>query len=452
MKNIFLLGLCALSALASVSCLTVPPARQAGPSADAVDPVSVAESQDLDPEDSQVGEPIQPETAPEPEIAALPEATTPQGETPVAEPSAGPDAESAPVLVDELNAPPESRLLYFYPEPDPNYIPPAQAATETKDSAKTVPPPTKPAATAPAPAPAPAPKAEKKADEEKKSEVMPGIWTAEPVPPAVESVPAVAANPPSRSATLTVGQTLEAWYPGTGWVYLGDASAQNGVSYETRKLDNGDTLFTFKAVKPGDYILEFTRFDVLQDSFSSDRLGVAVVDSASKKSGKVRAPDYRPEGAVAVSGGSASNASVVAPKSPSDNPVSGATTVSSQNPSAANESVSDEPSLVSAPVAASATQTGLDAPALLESARKSLSSGDVSAALTSLEKFFSVAVDSLDEGWFLRGQAYEANGATRDIRKALDAYKTLTAAWPESARWAEADARIRYITRYYLGQ
>jgi outer membrane protein assembly factor BamD (BamD/ComL family) len=61
-------------------------------------------------------------------------------------------------------------------------------------------------------------------------------------------------------------------------------------------------------------------------------------------------------------------------------------------------------------------------------------------------------VDSLDEGWFLRGQAYEANSAARDIRKALGAYQTLVSAFPESSRWNEADARIRYIKQYYLGR
>jgi len=113
----------------------------------------------------------------------------------------------------------------------------------------------------------------------------------------------------------------------------------------------------------------------------------------------------------------------------------------------------DEPSLQAVqPVAdaASAGQTVANPDELLQKARASLSSGDAATALSQLDSFFGIAVSSLDEGWFLRGQAFEANTSSRDMKKALESYETLTAAYPDSARWKDADARIRYIRQFYF--
>ncbi len=351
------------------------------------------------------------------------------------------DEQSAPENPQTIPAVPSpDKLLYFYPEPDllvsgientppvsaPVPVKPAPAKTVSEKTAvpKAVPEKTPPAKAETTPPIAVA-----------KTEVPPvaGIWESEPVAPPVN--PKAVLVPPSRSASVSVGQTLEVLYPGSGWVFLGDASAQNGLGYEKRKLEKTDTLFTFRALKAGNYILNFSRFDVLEDAFSSDSLAVTVSDSDLKRNDTVRSPGYRAAAGTPNAGTSASlslTAASAAPASPTmiDEPVlKPGTPLSGANPAAS--------------VPAS------DAADLLKKAQTALAGKDPPTALNLLDAYFSVAVASLDEGWFLRGQAYEANSPSRDVRKALDAYETLVSAYPDSLRWKEADARIRYIKQFY---
>jgi hypothetical protein len=348
-------------------------------------------------------------------------------------------AEQAPL------APAGDRIIRFYPEPEtadavPVPVPPT-VSPPTISSAKAA-----PVAPKPAPTNVPAPKAaEPKSESPAPAETnVPGIWVEEPVAPSVLPAAAAPANPPSRNASVSVGQSLEVWYPGTGWVYLGDASSRNGLAYETRRLDKNDTLFTFKALKEGDYILNFSRFDVLEDDFSADSLAVnvkATVADAGRKTDKVRAPDYRSVAVSAVPG----DASAVIP----------ASSVMTDEPSlfgTAPSSIAGTPgspvSVVQSP--ASPAPAVADPAVILDKAKAALAAGDPASAIALLDSFFSAAVTSLDEGWYLRGQAYEANSAVRDIRKALDCYQTLVSAYPDSSRWKDADARIRYIQQFYL--
>lgn len=363
----------------------------------------------------------------------------------------------------DLSVPPGEKLLYFYPEPDFQYIVPVTPAATPVPSV-VAPVKTVPAAGTAKAATAPATKAPAKTDATNKTDtastvvdkpvdnVLPGIWESEPVAPTQSAEKTVPSISPSRKVTVAKGQTLEVWYPGTGWVYLGDVSAQNGLSYETRKLADKDTLFTFKALKPGNYLLEFSRFDVLEDSFLSDALAVTVTDTPDTRIDKVRAPDYRSttpgsnSATTTASGGSATT---------TGSTITTGSTTATGSITAAATSITEEPSLTAGKnvITGNSVTTKLpnaDAKALLDKAKTSLAAGDAASALAALESFFSVAIDSIDEGLFLKGQAYEANGTSRDIRKALDAYTTLTSAYPESARWKEADARIRYINQFYL--
>lgn len=370
-------------------------------------------------------------------------------ETPPAE------LEERPQVSDTGIAPPSvEKILYFYPEPDPLYIAPASSVASTPE--KTAPAKTAPAVAAPvktAPVTTSAAKVTPQAQstpttpEKSTDDVLPGIWTAETATPAtaLESTTAKKTAEPSRSVQVSEGQNLEVWYPGSGWVYLGDASAQNGLEYQTRKLEKADTLFTFRAMKAGNYLLEFTRFDVLEDSFATDTLSVSVIVPESKKTGKVRAPDYR------------SATSAIRNDARDTQSVSSQGSSVAQSARMSSSDIIDEPVLVSGAangdsVASTANNTALSPTELLEKAKKSLASGDPAAALASLETFFSLAVEAVDEGLFLKGQAYEANSPARDVRKALEAYETLVASWPESERWKDADARIRYIRQYYLGR
>ncbi len=436
MKKALFFPALAAAAMLAVSCASVPKndALAENPPQDGAPESSMASAL------PEVGEPASSasviDTAPE--SAPATETEEPELAVPV---SPAPEVSELPPQPGRGDT-----LITFYPEPD-LLVPDALGASQTpapaaklseQKAAETKPADTKPA--------------EQKAAETKAPPASPdpaaslgdsGIWTSEPTAPA--AVPAASkTKTPSRSASLAVGQNLQVWYPGTGWVYLGDASALNGLGYENRKLDKKDTLFSFKALKPGTFTLEFSRYDVLSDSFSEDLLLVTVTEASGKKAETVRAPDYQ-------------TLSAVSETAAASEPVQTAPAPSASRAVAASASFDDEPSLV-----AGGTGQGTsgkvspaespDADTLLNAAKASLSKGDAAAALASLDSFFAKAVTRLDEGWFIRGQAYEANGPARNVRMALDAYSTLKKAFPDSPLWKDADARVRYIERYYLNR
>lgn len=526
MKKTRFVCLSLVTAIAFLSCLSTPPAKPEANAAPAASESAQAPASDANqPEATETTAPAPAESATTPaDIAAVSDA----GLSP--ETVAQDDSGMSPVEEAEApEVPPSERLLYFYPEPDATLsAPPVKETAPAEKPAAPKPAISKPAVSAPSPAPKAPEKAKPAVTEKPKAktadkapsegataEILPGIWKSEPTAPTQASekasaVPAVPRQPPSRQTTIPAGQTLEVWYPGSGWVFLGDASAQNGLGYENRKLDKTDTLFTFKALKPGNYILDFSRFDVLDDSFMQDSLAVTVTDEAPIRTGRIRAPDYRavakstgvaptgaaqpnaaqpgvaqpnaaPTGAVptstpgsSVQAGSVVNGNAVGtagakPQGGTANPGATAATPSARGnysqplagggqqlyPSrGANASMSDEPAVTSnpgglAPQGNAVTDIPSDPDEILKKAQSSLASGDAASALSLLDAFFTAAVSSLDEGWYLRGQAYESNGASRDIRKALDAYQTLVQAYPDSPRWKSADERIRYIKQFY---
>lgn len=264
--------------------------------------------------------------------------------------------------------------------------------------------------------------------EESVPDSVPELWadelrSSEPPPPVVR-----AELVPSRSVTVPRDGFLEVWYPGTGWVYLGDASGLIGVAYDTRKIENRDTLFTFRARRSGNYILEFSRYDVLTDEFMQDALAVTVTDPVPGKRTTVRAPDFTLAGTPEKGG-------------------------ASEEEAVTSTSVHDEP-VLSAPLApeeeAVVREIARDPAELLTEAQSRLASGDAPGALELLDRFFEKALSELDEGWYLRGLAYEANSAARNIRRALEAYETVVSAYPDSVRWKDADERIRYIKQFYF--
>ncbi len=370
------------------------------------------------------------------------------------------DQQPVASLIPEPPAPPEpASLLYFFPDPvpetsvlmllDPPATPPAVATPSSPPTSATkTAPPAPPTSTAPASTTSDAPplfagntgsasvqdsdSATAEQSKPSASEPVPGIWSVEPSLPSRKTEPVPPASL-GRSAALSVGQYLEILYPGSGWVFLGDALGQNSLVYQSRKLDGPDTVFLFRAGKAGSAVLQFSRYDVLQDSYSRDTLAVSVAKSERPVSGKIRAPDY-------FSAGSSAPA-----PSASETPA-GSTGRALAAPGFSG--ISDEPELVTGSSIVSSPAE--DPLVLLEKTKDALSAGDQEGALRELDRFFAVSVENLDEGWFLRGKAYEANGKARDIKKALDSYTTLMAAYPGSSFWKDAEARVRYINRLYL--
>lgn len=257
----------------------------------------------------------------------------------------------------------------------------------------------------------------------------------------------------SRSVKLYTGQRLEVVYPGEGWVYLGETSAQKGIKYQQRKLQNGTSTFHFGALDEGSYILNFSHFDVFSDNFISDSIAVHVEKAKTKLNNTVKAPDYK---------GEVNTAKELEKKdSLKDSLIDKKNNIGSENESKKeseasstkndNSKVYDSPDLLT--VAEKPESTGQNlksASELLDTIRGYISEGNAANALNSAEDFFKNYSENLDEALFLRGQAYELNGSNKNVKKALEAYQTLTKAYPESKFWDKADARIRYIKKFYI--
>lgn len=460
MKRVRIVCITLLSGIIFLSCLSTPSV----PGGTTTAPSASVQTAPVDQAEAVAGD-AKPEISSEQPVESSASSEIPAGRDAVA---------VADQAVPDL--PPSEKLLYFYPEPDVTVAPapaPVPAPVPAPEKAIVPKPPTpapvKPVSTAKVAAKTDE-KTPAKTDDKAKTdatspsaaaEILPGIWGTEPTAPAISpdkasAAPAVQRQPPSRQSTIPAGQTLEVWYPGNGWVFLGDASAQNGLGYENRKLDKADTLFTFKALKPGNYILDFSRFDVLDDSFLQDSLAVTVTEEGAVRTGKIRAPDYRALAnaaplAAPLEASGAKN-SPVSPLPPGALPPESAKSMpASATGRTAQPVMTNEPSLAGPQGVSAAQNTEIpsDPGAILKKATDSLASGDGVTALSFLDAFFATAVTSLDEAWYIRGQAYESNGASRDIRKALEAYQTLVQAYPDSPRWKAADERIRYIRQFY---
>ena len=280
----------------------------------------------------------------------------------------------------------------------------------------------------------------------------------------------------SRMVAVEEKQRLELTYPGHGWVYVGEQTSQPGLKYEQRKLQDENSIFMFTAEKKGDYILHFSYFDVFTNEFVTDAVAVSVSAARSTAAkAMVKAPDYQSgadSDATETQAKKNTKESASQPSSSSTaNTGSGTTThtaqAASKAPQAAGSDSQSKSSEMTAETSGTASVTAGNtgdstgqAPAaseevlspdqLLEKARTAIAAADAGTALTYLDNFFTTAEEKLDEGWLLKGRAYELNGSMRNIRLALDAYKTLTDGFPQSKYWAEADARIRYITGFYI--
>ena len=258
----------------------------------------------------------------------------------------------------------------------------------------------------------------------------------------------------SRMVAVEEKQRLELTYPGHGWVYVGEQTSQPGLKYEQRKLQDENSIFMFTAEKKGDYILHFSYFDVFTNEFITDAVAVSVSAARSPAAkAMVKAPEYQGESDSDTAEAETAKAVQTTPQlSSSSDDIAAAVSAAQSTPGtaasqAAAENIDGSTGQASA---AAAPEESLSPDQLLERARTAIASADAGTALTYLDTFFTTAEEKLDEGWFLKGRAYELNGSARNIRLALDAYRTLTDTFPQSKFWAEADARIRYITGFYI--
>jgi len=230
--------------------------------------------------------PEAPESAPPPQIeepvAELPAEPEPEIPEAVVETDTKDTVDEKPVLAEE---PPPAKVV----EPEPPVV-----ATVPEPPKAVEPPPPPPVSPAPKPEP---PKVTTPPPAAAKPAVVP------PPPPVVEEKPPVKEEPPviarpfdgpelpyptpsmsgredtiafSRVVRATVGQLVEVPFRGTGWVYLGEAGAQRGIIYDSRRLEPDGQSFIFRTERAGEYALKFYRQDFIRDFIMNDYVQVIV--------------------------------------------------------------------------------------------------------------------------------------------------------------------------------
>ncbi|MFZ4614632.1 MAG: hypothetical protein ACOYM2_00380 [Rectinemataceae bacterium] len=247
---------------------------------------------------------------------------------------------------------------------------------------------------------------------QKKAEVA-ALVEVVPASPASLAPLVKASEPvaPTRSLAAEVGQQVEVPFVGTGWVYLGERDAKDGVQYVSRRFEGSGALFAVAALKAGDYNLRFMKQDLERGTSSDEIVRLSV---APKGSGALApAPVKVPTGTSAAKAAGGSNDMAAAP-------------------GAARAVAADSPE------------------GLLATARAELAANKGETALAALERLLVLAPGGSDELYWLLGQALETNGPKRDVKAAFAAYSKLLDFWPRSTWYRQAKDRAAYIERYYL--
>jgi hypothetical protein len=236
------------------------------------------------------------------------------------------------------------------------------------------------------------------------------------LPEPVKALPELPArNPPtetekyvkpkvSRVFNVQTGKIFEVPFDGTGWIYTGEESSKNGISYNSRRVYDDSQIFVFRAEKEGDYTLTFYKQDFLRDYVTNEYTLVIVTDEAP------------PPEAAALSATAALPAEA-AQTDPAD-------------PAASAEAVKNED--------------------LLQQAREATAAQKYADAINLLDRFRQQNPAMNDEAWWLYGQAFEAASPARDILSALDAYSCIVRDYPQSRHYTNAKNRIAFLNKFYL--
>lgn len=268
---------------------------------------------------------------------------------------------------------------------------------------------------------------------------IPGIW--EDSSPGVILLPETEDSVEPFRLKVSNGQKLEVRMPGTGWVYMGQKGTYGALDFKGKSSNEGDTLFLFDSKFPGTVDLEFSRFDVIRDSYDDRKITVEVnSDSFSESLVKWEESEIPPETVPDSAVDSVSPKEIVLGTDSGDTRLS------------ADSSVADEPMLSLAPSNENVEESykSLDAYSMLESMEKALEKGDIPLVQEIADYYPVVYSTDLDRMWYVLGQAYEADTEYRDIKKSLNAYETVVRAYPFSKYWAKSKDRIAYINRYYF--
>ncbi len=96
---------------------------------------------------------------------------------------------------------------------------------------------------------------------------------------------------PSRSVIISGNQYLDVFYPGKGWIYLGETENTTLLRYFGHTISTKDTMFTLRARGSGKAVLHFYKIDPLDGTSIDDYLEV-VISGSSDGTSHVTAPSY----------------------------------------------------------------------------------------------------------------------------------------------------------------
>ena len=309
---------------------------------------------------------------------------------------------------------------------------------------------------------------------------------------------------PSRTVGVKSNQYLDVVYPGSGWVYLGEAEENRDkkkdplFSYFGRKLDTTDTTFSLRSRKPGKTLLHFYKNDALTGQYIDDYLEVDVGDESAAPGQRVTAPSYaqvvppKPSRQTRQSyENTGLNETASTPQArDSGRPTEKSLTQTSQKqqsdaeraPSAnTTPSLSDRGIRTNIQTTESVPGSNLKSPSpassyggtatpskdaaattepqgtrgesdanQLDQARRAYAAKQYETALAYVQQYLANAATDIDEALFLQGQILEADSNVKNVRAAIDAYETLTKNYPMSALWTQANNRTIYLKRFYI--
>jgi len=392
---------------------------------------------------------------------------------------------------------PEPPVVAATPEPEPPpppVTPPPVTAPPPAQTPRPAAPP--PVAT---PAPLPPPPAEKPAEPPPPAEEPPAP-AREPAPREIPELPnpTPAVRGPqdddiafSRVVRATVGQLVVVPFRGTGWVFLGEAYARRGITYDSRRLDPEGQSFIFKTETAGEYALKFYRQDFVRDFILNDYVQVIVGEPAETAGagwfnplidrGRVVAEPRWPTSLAEAQALRANTQPSPAQTPPAQPPVAqtppAPTTrppapapVEPVRPPAPTPPVTQTPPAQTPPVTPPAPLPPAELPSMqppaeqapaiqlpdlkpdeyLQRAQEEFEAGRVAEAIACLNRYHEFYPMDSDEILWLYGQFYEANSPSRNILAALDCYRRLTREYPQSSRYDAARRRIAYLERYYI--
>jgi hypothetical protein len=248
---------------------------------------------------------------------------------------------------------------------------------------------------------------------------------------------------PSRTARIEVNQYLEIPCHGAGWAYLGELEYQGLVSYIDRKQIGADTVFTIRADKTGQTLLQFYREDMRTHAEINDYFELTIVQAQAPPDNQVSTPAER--------AGTRSEVPTRASTAPSDETSSITPRASVQAEATPHiELLPPEPSQdAGAPALSSLSPPALPVDLeLYDKAEKAFQEANYQEAAECIGQSLELATD--DKGLFLKGQIYEAKSPVRDLRLALNAYQQLADTFPMSLLRPDALKRITYLKRFYF--